>query len=243
MKRILPALLVCTFLSVPAFATSSDWVEMKYLGRWAGPYRTVSLYGSSDDLYDDLAKTGYEIQYAGNVVAGYYTHDIQAAGGLGTHIDDPLFGFCMDISQRPAPVYAPFDVVDLTGAPNPTFIGTTITNDKADMLRELWGRHYSKALTNQQAAEFQLAVWEIVFERSGTYDIGAGSLLSTSYNGGTNALLNSLDGLGPKANLMALTNPEYQDILAAVPVPAPGAIMLGAIGTALVGWVRRRRSL
>jgi hypothetical protein len=35
----------------------------------------------------------------------------------------------------------------------------------------------------------------------------------------------------------------YQDMLVMVPVPAPGAMVLGAIGVALVGWVRRRKQL
>lgn len=96
-------------------------------------------------------------------------------------------------------------------------------------------------MTNQQAAEFQLAVWEIVFETSGVYNIGNGSLRSNDLNAGTNALLSSLDGLGPKANLVALTHPEYQDMLAQV--PAPGAIGLGSFGLTLLGWLRSRRSL
>jgi hypothetical protein len=98
-------------------------------------------------------------------------------------------------------------------------------------------------MTNQQAGEFQLAVWEIVFETSGTYDIATGSLRSNDLSTGTNALLSSLDGTGPKANLVALTHPDYQDMLAQATVPAPGALCLSSFGLAIMGWLRTRRSL
>lgn len=236
MKQLLVALVLCGCVAMPVVASPTGTVTMRYLGYGAAPYATVSLYADSDGTYPP-----YELSYDGGIVAGYYKHDITAATGSGVDVADPLMGFCLDLSQAPPTTDTTFDVVPLTDAPSPTFIGTTITTAKADLLQELWGRHYSPTMTNQQAAEFQLAVWEIVFETSGVYNIGNGSLRSNDLNAGTNALLSSLDGLGPKANLVALTHPEYQDMLAQV--PAPGAIGLGSFGLTLLGWLRSRRSL
>lgn len=236
MKQVLVALALCGCLAMPAMAAPTGTVTMRYLGYGAAPYTAASLYADSDGTYPP-----YELSYDGGIVAGYYKHDITAATGSGVYIADPLMGFCIDLSQSPAPTDATFDVVPLTEAPSPTFIGSTITPAKADLLQELWGRHYSLTMTNQQAAEFQLAVWEIIFETSGTYDIASGSLRSNDLNPGTNALLSSLNGLGPKADLVALTHPQYQDMLAQV--PAPGAVCLSSFGLVVLGWLRVRRRL
>jgi hypothetical protein len=238
MKRLFLVFLICFLFGSPALSSPTGTVTMKYLGYSAAPYKTVSFYADADGSYPP-----YEVSYDNNIVSGYYKHDIIAATGAGVYVDDPLMGFCIDLSQSPAPNYATFDVVSLTEAPDPTFIsvGSTITTAKAALLRELWGRHYITSMTSQQAAEFQLAVWEIVFETSGTYDISSGSVRSNHYNGGTNILLDSLDGSGPMANLIALSHPCYQDMLAQI--PAPGAVTLCSIGMFMVSWFRLRRRL
>jgi hypothetical protein len=238
MKRVLTALVVHVCMSLPVAAAPTGTVTMSYLGYDAAPYSAVSLYADADGTYPP-----YTIAYSSGIVAGYYKYDLSAATGSGLYVSDPVLSFCIDLLQSPISAATTYDVVPLTEAPTPTFIGTPITAVKASLLRELWGRHYSPTMTGQQAAEFQLAVWEIVFETSGVYNIAAGSLRSNEFNSGTNTLLNSLDGTGPMANLVALTHPQYQDIVTQIAVPAPGAVGLGGIGMVLVGWFRARKRL
>ena len=57
-----------------------------------------------------------------------------------------------------------------------------------------------------------------------------------------NNWLASLDGTGPKAHLVAITDPGYQDIMVVVPIPEPltmAGLFLGISG--LGSYIRKRR--
>ena len=160
------------------------------------------------------------------------------------------YGFCIEY-QHLYSSSQPYEIrfleeSPLTGGPGGSPMGLT----KADAIRELWGRHFSTNFTNQEGAAFQLAVWEIVYEDSDDWNVTS-RLDDTGFKAEklgadatfilANSWLATLDGTGPRAQLVGLTNDNLQDFVVEI-VPAPGAILLAGIGTSLVGWLRRRKN-
>ena len=169
----------------------------------------------------------------------------------GTHPGDPqgaFRSFCIELTQSLSlgGSYT-YDVVDVEDAPNDGFVGGMGTA-KADLLRELWGRHFSPLFTSVQAAAFQISVWEVVYD--GGVDLGAGDFQAKNLGEAQVTLsqgwLNSLDGTGTMAVLGAMTHPSRQDHLyelstPTVEIPAPAATLAGLTGIGLIGASRRRR--
>lgn len=176
--------------------------------------------------------------------------------------------FCIDILQFSQTNMDLTPVSDLTTVPNG---GTNVdlTPDQITQLQLLFGQHWAAlqwgdaAVTTVNpgtpgdltaAAAMQLAVWEIVFQRSGplnvTNDGGTGGFRVSGGNVSTaagiaNNWLWNLNANGPKANLLALTSGSVQDFTYMIgvqtePVPAPGAILLGMLGFSMIGWIKRR---
>jgi hypothetical protein len=133
-----------------------------------------------------------------------------------------------------------YDVRDLQDAPSSGPMGSA----KANLLRELFGRHYTPAfgssLSGTVAAAMQLSIWEIVFENSGTLDLSTGNALLTNNDASAVVLaqsyLASLDGTGPLNNdLVVMSASGVQDHI----IPTPGSLVLAGLG--LFAAKRRRR--
>ncbi len=156
-------------------------------------------------------------------------------GGDPTELAPTFKGFCIDLGQTIGfgNTYT-FTAGPIEAAPVP---GGPMGLAKANLLRELWGRHFLGINSNVRASAFQIAVWEIVFDTG--LDFGNGAVRVT---GDANVLsmaqsyVSSLDGnVWAFAPVYSLNSPTTQDML----VPTPGALALIGLGGLVV--TRRRR--
>ncbi|MGE5612114.1 MAG: hypothetical protein ACM359_22900 [Bacillota bacterium] len=165
--------------------------------------------------------------------------------------------FCIELPQTVSlnTSYV-FEVKDLKDAPLTAAMGAT----KANYLRELWATYFDAdqfKLDAKNAAAFQVAVWEIVYENLGQgLNASAGSYQFSSATAGVinqaNTWLGALTGL-PTAdldNLRALVSTSRQDqvFLTNAPIPSvplpvsawAGMVLFAGMGIAKV---RKARSL
>jgi hypothetical protein len=167
---------------------------------------------------------------------------VSAGGFLTTLNGGPSFEtFCVDVYQTinfADPAYSNYSLVagSAHAFANP--------NANADL-----GRLYAEAhaLTDAKSeAAFQIAVWEITYETTGSYNLATGS---ATFTGGSAATDGSLAlattwlaalGNAPSNGVMVLESREHQDVIFA-PVPEPETYALMVAGLMATAFVTRRR--
>jgi hypothetical protein len=233
---------------------ASSYLEVQYAG--PGPTEAAMVWR------DGGGSSGYE----GNVYTGVYRLALNPEPGsysgpeaqalIEASAPGYVAGtFCMDLRQdAPQGAYRRYDIV----TPEYARVGsgnTPIGPDRADDLRRLFGKYFTTNFSDVEAAAFQACVWEIVYERSGVYDVYSGNLhIWETWGSGWGSLANNWLGyLGdhPNMKLRALVNTTYQDyaltipgVGGAEPVPEPATMLSAFLAISSLGlYVRKRTRL
>ncbi|MDQ6623842.1 MAG: hypothetical protein M3Y86_10235 [Verrucomicrobiota bacterium] len=170
--------------------------------------------------------------YNGNVIAGVNK----------LLVDSVLVdGFCIDPFHFSLPGAQAYNSVALAAAPKDDHLiaGTNMTASEAVLLTKLWAVGYPIIGANAaKAAALQIAIWEVVggayFHLNGMNDYGAAALLvqAQNYNGAL-------------PNLIALTGPGQDFVIAGPTQPAPetgATVILLALALGVIAIARKSRA-
>lgn len=191
----------------------------------------------------------------GNVFAGQLRHTLSGGTGEAGAYNGNWLTYCTDLSQRVTSSTRAYEVVSLAQLPDSEPMGAL----KANAIRSVYtaaNSSQSRASTSDNlAAAFQLAIWEIVtdFNPAATgsgLDLTSGSFRATKTDGSAlgSGVQSELSWLLSAASLGAggeelvgLRSGQYQDQILPLAVPAPGAAALASLGVLCLTGRRRGR--
>ncbi|MDB5817887.1 MAG: hypothetical protein JWQ11_1527 [Rhizobacter sp.] len=181
---------------------------------------------------------GMSINRSSSAYPGWLSVD---AGAVTANYNGMSFAtYCIDVYQTASigTIYTDY---------TPKAASAQFTGTQANDLGRLFTSYGSVVDTKIESAAMQLAVWEIVDETRGSYNVSNGSF-SASLDRGSDAavvsLANSwLSNLGSNNvySVSALSSASHQDFLVLAPVPEPSTYALMLAGLMGVAFVARRR--
>lgn len=229
---------VASFVSVMALAgvAGADVVSVKYTGTAKGGNYGVVFNGSSM-----------------NVFAGQLKHNLSGGTGAAAGLSGEHTTFCTDLYQFVTSTTLTYDVVPLEALPSSSPMGAARASALLDIYTTAAGAQLSSSASNDYAAAFQLAVWEIATDfnpnvGASSLNISAGNFRATKTDG--SAVSSAVQGYvnsffavvgaprnGTAPQMLGLRSGSNQDQL--VQVPGPGSAAIAGLGGLLA--VGRRR--
>lgn len=216
-----------------AGAAQAD-VSMRFIETGAGRNVGVTLNGETNNFF-----------------AGQLVHEIDNAGSPTLAIDGRVNTFCVELEEHTSGDFDTFEVSTLDDQPIPAvsiFIGER-TQAVLDAAVNFYDLAAGDDATNNEAAAFQLFIWEIIYDYNPTVGVSSidptsGNLTLTKTDGDplwssvANLITSFTAAIGAESgsrDFSLLTNDGKQDQI----VPTPGTIaLLGSV--ALMGTRRRR---
>jgi len=186
----------------------------------------------------------------GNVFAGQLKHTLSNGTGASSALNGHWITFCTDLNQYVTQSVQSYDVVSVSSMPDNQPMGALKAAAIADMYTYAAGSHLLTTTSNDLAAAFQLAVWEIVIDytaaaghnlsiTSGSFQATAtgGSALTAGVSTQLSNLFAAVGNVSGTTSLIGVRSGSSQDQL--IPVPAAGPLALAGLGLLCVA--RRKR--
>lgn len=225
--------------AIAALASAAPTVDVKFLGVGKGQNLTITFNGSNQ-----------------NVFVGQLRHQLSNATDGYSWINGEHRTYCTDLYQYVTSTTKAYGIEQVKNMPGASPMGLA----KAEAIRALFAVADANVDTinasNDYATGFQLAIWEIVTDYTGSnFAISSsnfttgnfkakqtnGSALSTNVvsvaSSAYNAALNYLQTNGQDTGILGISSGTNQDQL--LRVPTPGVLTLAGLGGLLC--TRRRR--
>lgn len=231
-----PPVWIAAAAAAAAAATAhADIVDMKFVGTGLGHNVRVTAGDKSFNTY-----------------AGQLTHRILGGDDVPEALRGDQILYCADLLEYTTGSFKPYVVSRLTDVPD----SNPMHQRQADALRDIYafaeGQQLSASGSNDFAAAFQLAVWEIVSDYDwdqgrSSLDLETGFFQATKRNGKalSSGIMNNINGLFDAVGsdsefrgLVALRSETNQDQLAVI--PAPASVSMFTAGLCLIATRRRR---